>query len=306
MRWRWFFTITFLLLLSVASLQCQVAPSNVPLIQAIWQGNLDEARKVLRAGTKLNVSDNNGDTPLGVAIRKGYTDFAEELLSAGADPKFAGPSGDTALMGAAWQNNLGLARELLDRGASVNAANAKGVTALMHASYTCLDGKMVQLLVDAGADPNAQTSDGLTPIMHAAYGGNASAAEILIKAGADVTAKDKHGHTAEVEACGSGEKGHAKVCDLLRKTLAKRGGRGPDRRGRRREIMNASGRKFIALPATTPPTHHTSHDLPSLGISREERTGLEPGPQVAEDPSLSHEPGQRDFVVLFRTNFGAI
>jgi ankyrin repeat protein len=71
-------------------------------------------------------------------------------------------------------------------------------------------------------DPNAKTKDGLTPLMHAAYGGNASAAEMLIRAGADPAFKDIHGRTAEDEACGSGEKGHAKVCVLLHEALAKK------------------------------------------------------------------------------------
>jgi ankyrin repeat protein len=191
------------------------------LVEALRQGNLEEARRIVRSGAKLDVVDNYGDTPLFQAIRSGYSDFAEELLSTGADPEFTS-GGGTALMVAAWYRDLRIARILLDRGVSVNAADAKGQTALMNASQTCLDGKMVQLLLDAGADTNAKTVDGFTALMSAASAGNALAAEKLLKAGADPRVKNKYGSTAEDEACDRGEKGHAQVCALLREALRRR------------------------------------------------------------------------------------
>jgi ankyrin repeat protein len=111
---------------------------------------------------------------------------------------------------------------LLEVGAHINAANEKGETALMAASQTCLDGKIVQVLLDAGADPNAKTTKGGgTALMIAAYSGNELAARELLKAGADLLIKDKVGRTAEDDACGRGEKGHARVCALLREALKK-------------------------------------------------------------------------------------
>lgn len=214
--------ILFGCLLSRVPLQCQARGSSVPLIQALIQGNLDEARKILHSGSKLNVFDDNGDTPLIAAIRGDYTDFSLELLQAGADPKFTAPGGDTPLMGAAWQRNLTLAKEFVGRRVSINAANAKGITALMFASQTCLDGKMIQLLLDAGADPNAKDQDGATPLLWAAANGNALAAEKVLKAGGDPTLKDKYGNTAESEPCDRGEKGRAQVCALVRQALRKK------------------------------------------------------------------------------------
>lgn len=216
------FLISLLLcMLSSIPLQCQEGPSNVPLIEALREGNLTEARRIVRSGAKLDILDNYGDTPLFHAIRSGYTDFAEELLSAGADPKFTS-GGGTSLMVAAWYCDLRIARELLERGVAVDAADVKGQTALMHASQTCLDGKMVQLLLDAAADPKAKTADGSTALMSAASTGNALAAEKLLKAGADPAVKDKYGHTAEDNACDRGERGHAQVCALLHEALRTR------------------------------------------------------------------------------------
>jgi len=221
----WFmFTVAFSLWAS-ASLWSQqgptiAPPSTVPLIQALREGDLDEAHRLLRSGAKPNVIDNYGDTPLLQAIRGGYTDFAEELLSSGADPKFPDGNG-TALIVAAWYRDLRIAKILVGRGVSVNAANSKGETALMSASQTCPDGKMVQFLLDMGANPNAKSDSEYTALMSAASAGNVIAAEKLLKAGGDPRVKNKRGETAEDEACSRSDKDHIQVCTLLRDVVTK-------------------------------------------------------------------------------------
>ncbi len=197
-----------------------IPESTVPLIEALREGDLNEARKLVRSGAKLNVVDNYGDTPLLQAIRNGYTDFAEELLSSGADPKFPDDT-SVSLITAAWYCDLQLARNLLDKGVRVNGPSVEGETALMSASQTCLDGKMVQLLLDMSADPNAKSKTGSTALMWAASGGNALAAKKLLEAGADPTVKDNDGQTAENEACARSDKGHSEVCLLLQQRAAK-------------------------------------------------------------------------------------
>ncbi|PYX46493.1 MAG: hypothetical protein DMG79_16290 [Acidobacteria bacterium] len=219
---RWLALVLSLFWVPVASPQSQSEPSNVAMNQAMRQGDLDTARRILRSGAQTNVWDTYGMTPLVQAIRTGYMDFAEELLAAGADPKFTGPVGDSALMSTAFQGNLGLAKELLDRHVPVNVADIQGETALMAASQTGLDGKMVQLLLDAGADPNTKSLDNFTALMNAAAEGNWVATGKLLRAGADPTVKDKYGQTAQDKACDRGEKGHAHACDLLREALKNR------------------------------------------------------------------------------------
>ena len=217
---RLLFCVCLLCLMSTGLLRAQekpncLAPSNEPLVQAIREGDLENARAMIRSGAKLNILDQCSANPLWEAIRWNQTDFAFELISAGADPKFP-DGGAEALIGTAFLCNTRLARELLKRGVPVNASRSSGVTALMDApSQRCADGAMVQLLLEGGADPNAKSKDGFSALLAAAETGDAAGAEKLLKAGADPSAKDKYGNTPESEACGRGERGHVEVCALL-------------------------------------------------------------------------------------------
>lgn len=192
-------------------------PQRMSLAEAIRQGKIDEARKSVRSGVKLNVWDEDRSLPLIQAIRNKRTDFAEELLEAGAEPNVAGESGDRAILEAAWYCDLKIAKALLQRGADVNATEVNGETALQFAAHTCADGQMVQLLLDAGADPTAKVNEGA--LMAAA--GSPRVVEKLLARGADPTVKDKYGNTVESESCDRGEKGHYEVCQLVREALGK-------------------------------------------------------------------------------------
>jgi len=193
-------------------------PQRLSLAEAIRQGKIEAARKIVRSGVKLNVWDEDRSLPVIQAVRNHQTDFAEELLAAGADPNAAGEGRDTALLQAAWYCDAGIAKALLGRGAHVNATEVNNGTALEFAAHTCPDGEMVQLLIDAGADPRAKVNQGA--LMAAA--GNPRVVEKLLAYGADPTFKDKYGNTVESESCDRGEKGHYEVCQLVREALRKK------------------------------------------------------------------------------------
>jgi len=221
---------TLVLATLTGSLQAQhqpncLAPSKEPLIQAIRQGDIEKAREMIKAGTKLNFFDECGAVPLLEAIHwsdhDGYNEFVLELLSAGADPKFP-EGGADALASAAYMCNTAIVRELLKRGVPVNAANGNGVTALMEAPSQRCAGVMVQLLLEAGADPNARDRNGFNPLLAAAMTGDAAGAEELLKAGADAGFRTKSGMSAESQSCGRGEQGHYHVCQLVREAMKKK------------------------------------------------------------------------------------
>jgi ankyrin repeat protein len=216
-----FFSVVTFSVISSAPALGQGQRSSVPIIQAMYDGDLEKARTLLRGGASLNVIDNYGNTPLDEAIRDGYSDFAAELLDSGADPRFATQSRGTPLQFAAANCDLKIAAKLLKLGIPVDAPDPRGVTPLMVApSQRCTDGVMVHLLLEAGANPNATSKDGYSPLISAARAGDSKAVSLLLRAGADPRAKDIYGHTAQSDSCDRGEKGHAEVCDQISRALA--------------------------------------------------------------------------------------
>jgi ankyrin repeat protein len=194
-------------------------PQPTSLAEAIREGKVEEVRKLISAGAKLNVWDEYQSFPLSEASEVGNADLVEELLQAGANPNLVGPGRGTALQQAAWNCKLGVAKALLTHGAAVNAADVNGETPLMLSAQTCPDGEMTQTLLDAKAEPNAKTSDGGTALMAAAR--NPLVVEKLLRAGADPAAKNAYGNTAESDSCDRGAEGFYRVCQLVRKALGK-------------------------------------------------------------------------------------
>jgi len=166
-------------------------PNPRSLSEAIREGDLEEARRILRSGAKINIWDEDKTFPLFEAISSRHADFAEELLAAGADPKLITPGGDTALMQATWYSDVGIAKALLDCGGPVNATDDNGLTGLILVIHKGSNGKMVQLLLDAGANPNVKTLHGTTALIAAAMEGDGAAAGSLVKTGADPALEDE-------------------------------------------------------------------------------------------------------------------
>ena len=208
--------------LQLEATEVSMSEPSQSLADAIGEGDIENVRKILRSGVQVNIWDEHRSFPLFEAASSAHTDIVEELLVAGADPNLALYDGSTPLIGAAFNGDVKIARLLLQHGATVDTADANGETALLMALHNGSDGKVVQLLLDAGADPNARDGAGSTPLIFAAMVGDALAAENLLKAGADPSVKNQYGKTAQSESCDRGERGHFRVCELVRQALKKK------------------------------------------------------------------------------------
>lgn len=57
---------------------------GIPLIRAVWGGNLPTIDILLKAGANINIENLAGKTPLGMAAKQGKKEVAEFLLNNGA------------------------------------------------------------------------------------------------------------------------------------------------------------------------------------------------------------------------------
>ncbi len=139
------------------------------------------------------------EQPLIKAIAEGRLDDARNLIARGADVNAANPDGKTALMQAAegsgyLPNNASAVALLLDKGANVNAQDHRGWTALYRA---IAEGKQdaVRILLAHKADPNAKASDGSTPVMGAVIYGRVDLLKLLLENGGQPDIADAQSNT---------------------------------------------------------------------------------------------------------------
>jgi ankyrin repeat protein len=118
-------------LLFAAGCKKQESPTPHVIIQvAALQGNIDEIRKHIGAGSDLNEKDDYGSTPLIIAITFGRTEVARALIEAGADMTIANNEGSAPLHIAAFFCRTEIVEALLGNGADKDLANTAGRTAL--------------------------------------------------------------------------------------------------------------------------------------------------------------------------------
>ena len=164
----------------VAQAQPSLSAGEQELMQAAFDGNLDDARRLIASDTAVDAADGEKRTSL----------------------MWASFNGHTLVVGF-----------LLESGAEVNAKDASGRTALLYASSGPY-AETVALLLDKGADVNVQgTLEGFTALMTAAAEGQLEVVRLLLEHGADLRLLDKDGDTAESFAR---QKGHIAVETLLK------------------------------------------------------------------------------------------
>ena len=185
---------------------------STPLQWAVYNGDVAEVRRLLRAGADVTIANNYGASPMTLAAEVANTDILKLLLEVGANADSPNPEGQTALMSVARTGNLDAAKLLLDHGATVDAKEKwGGQTALMWASAR-RHPEMMQLLVAKGADVNARSIDrdyqrhvtaegrpksldsgGFTPLLYAARENCGGCVDVLLRNHADIDLPDPDG-----------------------------------------------------------------------------------------------------------------
>src|SRR5689334_11914392 len=215
-----------LVILSIASIAMSLSASlhaatpaadadgTTPLHWAVYNGDTERVRQLIKAGTDVNARNDYGATPLTEAAENGNADIIGQLLKAGADPESSNEDGQTALMILARTSNIAAAELLLKHRAKVNAVEKwRGQTALMWAAAE-RQPEMVKLLIRRGANVDARSAvndwkryvtaegrkqdrnpAGLTPLLYAARQGCLECARALLKGGAKANLPDPDGIT---------------------------------------------------------------------------------------------------------------
>jgi ankyrin repeat protein len=185
---------------------------STPLQWAVYNGDVAEATRLVRAGADVSLANNYGATPMSLAAEVGSTDMLKVLLEAGANVDSPNPDGMTALQAVARTGNVAAAKLLLDHGANVDAKEKfGGQSALMWASAR-RHPEMMQLLISKGADVNASSTDrdyqrhvtaegrpksldsgGFTPLLYAARENCTACVDVLLKNKADIDLPDPDG-----------------------------------------------------------------------------------------------------------------
>lgn len=115
--------------------------------QAAYEGDLNQIRMHIAAGTDLNAIDEQdyGQTALHVALRKGHIDITKTLLTAGADVRVKTARGMTPLHLAAEEGHAKVIELLITKGANVNAKDGSGKTPIERVGERRRD-KIIDLL----------------------------------------------------------------------------------------------------------------------------------------------------------------
>jgi ankyrin repeat protein len=192
---------------------------STPLQWAVYNGDVAEVARLLKAGADPKLANSYGATPMALAANTGNAEIIDLLLRAGADVESANDEGQTALMAVARTGNLEAAKALLQHRANVNARETWGQqTALMWAAAQ-KQPRMIRLLIQHGADVNARgvirnwdrkvtaegrpkdmNRGGFTPLLYAAREGCVACVDELLKGKADINLEDPHGTTPLVLA----------------------------------------------------------------------------------------------------------
>ncbi|CAI8050981.1 Putative ankyrin repeat protein MM_0045 [Geodia barretti] len=214
------------------NLDIQEENGDTAVIIAVQRRKPVTLRELVRAGSDLNLQNQEGLTPLMIAARSGRTDITnvllegkhidldiqekrtgwsalhfsvergdsattEALLKAGANPHLKDKNGDTAVIMAVKRHEPATLRELVRAGSDLNLQNQEGLTPLMIAARSGRT-DITNILLE-GEHINLDIQEkrtGQSALHFSAEEGDSATTEALLKAGANPHLKDKNGATA--------------------------------------------------------------------------------------------------------------
>jgi ankyrin repeat protein len=182
-------------------------PDERDAVDAAWEGDLEEVRRLVQQDRRLLDANNGADTPLTVAAWRGRVEVIRYLLGEGAEVNLRCPLGASALEVACDRGQLEAASLLLAHGADAAAAGVDGRTPLMRASAYGHTAIAVLLLARGCGNIDRRCIDERTALYHACRPGRVRVVRALLGAGADPHAVDRDGETplARAVRLGQGE-----------------------------------------------------------------------------------------------------
>ena len=157
-----------------------------------WKGAMKSPAKrfaiawVLLAGAST-AGAASSDLRLIDAVKQSDLQTVRKLVAQRVDVNAAEADGSTALHWAARRDNPAIVDVLLTAGANVRTATRYNVTPLALASASG-NAVVVERLLKAGADPNGTSEEGQTVLMTASLTGSVAAIKVLVAHGANVNA----------------------------------------------------------------------------------------------------------------------
>ncbi|MBT3350717.1 MAG: hypothetical protein HOC91_07700 [Nitrospinaceae bacterium] len=179
-------------------------------------GKLEEVKRLLLEGTKVDAKSRAGFTALHLAAQFGHADVVRLLLSKGANINVQTRKGWSPLLHAVNKQHREAYEALLEAGADTMLKNRNDWTPLQKAARAG-DVFAINGLLGKGADINAHTEKRPTAIYYAALKGHTEAVEILLKKGADANLTFSKWTPLGIAV----KQGHTEAAALLRKSGAR-------------------------------------------------------------------------------------
>jgi ankyrin repeat protein len=195
MRLRLVLIFLLVVVANTTAVQAQIADDKLsPLMRASEAGNVDDVRRLLKAGANVNEALGRlGITALTIAAARGHLEVVKLLLDAGADPNAAGGVAHvgfftvlTYAMNPHNQNRLEIIDTLIAAGARLNPPNW-WPTSPLDTAVSANDIAMVKELLKRGSDVNWENSIGSTALVTAILVSqrNVEIVRLLLEAGAN-------------------------------------------------------------------------------------------------------------------------